>query len=95
MYLTSVNNLTNDEKKFQLGVEETLFKARFCNHTQDFKHPKYKKTLSYQNIYWNSKMVIYHQLINGVLLKHNSSFRLKFYLIKSLNNPNLLNKKSE
>ena len=39
-----VKNLTNDQKKFYHGVTETPFKERFSNHTQDFKHPKYRNS---------------------------------------------------
>ena len=58
--------------------------------------------LSYQIIY--AKMLIYHQLLNGVLLrkcyqKCNYIFvnyvSGKFYISKSLNYPNLLSKKSD
>ena len=49
-------------------------------------------------------MLIYHQLLNGVLLQKCSQKQLnfcksclsvEFYIIKSLNKPDLLNKKSE
>ena len=44
VYRSDVKNLTNDEKKFYLGVTETPFKESFGNHTRDFKHPKYKNS---------------------------------------------------
>ena len=44
VYRADVKNLTNDEKKFYLGVTETPFKERFGNHTQDFKYPKYRNS---------------------------------------------------
>ena len=45
-------------------------------------------------------MLIYHQLLNGVLLQIKLNFcklclSEKFYIIESLNDPNLLNKKTE
>ena len=40
VYRAEVNNLTNDEKKINLGVTVTPFKERFGNHKRDFKHPK-------------------------------------------------------
>ena len=45
MYRADVNNLTNDEKRFYLGVTETPFKERFGNHTWDFKHSKYRNSI--------------------------------------------------
>ena len=44
MYRADVKNLTNDEKKFYLGVTETSFKERFGDHTRDFRHPKYRNS---------------------------------------------------
>ena len=36
MYQVDVKRPTNDEKKFYLGVTETLFKKRFGDRTRDF-----------------------------------------------------------
>ena len=48
----------------------TSFKERFANHIRDFKHPKYRNsTGQLKYTYRNSKMLIYHQLLNGVLLQ--------------------------
>ena len=76
-----------------LGVTEKPFKECFGNHTLDFKTPEIQN-LTYQNMYGNSKMLIYHQLLNGVLLQ-KLCLSEKFYIIKSLNKHNLLSKKFE
>ena len=66
--------------------------------------PNPEIALSYQNMHGNSKMLNNHQLLNGALLQKCYQKQLnicklclseKFYIIKSLNDPNLLNKKSE
>ena len=72
MYRADVKNLINDEKKFYLGVTETPFKERFGNHMRDFKHPKYRNSTELSKYYGNSKMLIYHQLLNGALLQKGS-----------------------
>ena len=41
VYRADVKNLTNDEKRFYLGVAETPFKERIGTHTRDFKDSKY------------------------------------------------------
>ena len=55
MYRADVKNLTNDEKKFCLGVTETPFIERFGNHTRDFEHPKYKNNTELSKHIWELK----------------------------------------
>ena len=103
VYQADAKNLTNDEKKFYLEVTETPFKERFGNHMQDFKHTKYNTELS--KYVWDLKdahvsPVIEWSIVTKVLSKTQLNIcklclSEKFYIIKSLNDPNLLNKKSE
>ena len=105
MYRADVKNLTNDEKKFYLGVTETPFKERFGNHTRDYKHPKYRNSTELSKYIWelkdaNISPVIEWSIVTKVLSKTQLNFcklclSEKFYIIKSLNDPNLLNKKPE
>ena len=44
LFQADVKNYANNEKKFYLGVTKTSFKERFSNHTQDFKHRKYRNS---------------------------------------------------
>ena len=55
VYRADVKNLTNDEKRFYLGVTETPFKERFGNHTRDFKHPKYRNSTELSKYVWELK----------------------------------------
>ena len=48
--------------------------------------PNTKIALSYQNIYGNSKMLIYHQLLNELLLKNVIKNTMRFLEIMSLRN---------
>ena len=55
VYRADVKNVTNDEKKFYLGVTETPFKERFGNHTRDYKHPKYRNSTELSKYIWELK----------------------------------------
>ena len=87
-------NLINDEKWVYFGVTEISFKERFGHHTRETSNTSNEKiALSYQNIYGNSKMLIYYQLLNEVLLQSIIKNTIKclsekFYIIKSLNDLN-------
>ena len=40
---------------FYLGVTEIPFKKGFGNHTQDFKHPKYRNSTELSKYIWELK----------------------------------------
>ena len=83
VYPASAKNPTNDEKMFYLGVTEIPFKERFDNHTRDFNNLKYGNSTELSK-YGNSKMLIYHQFLSGVLLqkcyqKHPNFCKLPYF----------------
>ena len=92
-------------KKFYFGVIEKSFKECFGNHTWDFKHPKHRNWTELSKYIWGLKdvyilPVIEWSIVTKVLSKLQLNFcklclSEKFYIIKSLNDPNILNKKSE
>ena len=77
----------------------------FGNHTRDFKHLKYRNSTELSKYKWklrdaNISPIIEWSIVTKVLSKTQLNFcKLclpeKFYIIKSLNDPNLLSKKSE
>ena len=69
VYRADVKNLTNDEKKFYLGVTETPFKNVLVTTCRTSNIPNIEMVLGYQNMYGNSKTLIYHQLLNGALFE--------------------------
>ena len=99
VYRADVKNLTNDEKKFYLGVTEIPFEERFGNSARNFKTTR--ELLKYV---WGLKdphisPVIEWSIVTRVLSKTQLNFWIlclseKFCRIKTLNDPNLLNKKS-
>ena len=104
VYRADVKNLINDEKKFYLGVTETPFKERFGNHTRDFKHPKYRNSTELSKYVWEFKDAhitsywmehCYKSVIKSTIFFCKLCLSQKFFIIKPLNDPNLLNKKSE
>ena len=92
-------------KKKEWWKKHPLKHERFGNHKRDFKHPKYRNSTELSKYIWklkdaNLSVVTEWSIVRKVLPKTQSNFcKLflfeKFYIIKSLNGPNLLNKKSE
>ena len=92
-------------KKKEWWKKHPLKNERFGNHKRDFKHPKYRNSTELSKYIWklkdaNLSVVTEWSIVRKVLPKTQSNFcKLflfeKFYIIKSLNGPNLLNKKSE
>ena len=78
---------------------------RCGNHMRDFKYPKYRNSTELSKYIWELKDAnispeIEWSIVTKVLSKTQLNFcklclSEKFYIIKSLNDPNLLNKKSE
>ena len=103
VYRADVKNVTNDEKIFYLGVTEIPFKKRFGNHTRNFKHPKQRYSTELSKYIRelkdvNISPVIEQSIVTKVLSKIQINLcklclSEKFYIIKSLNDPNLYNKK--
>ena len=91
--------------KNYLGVTETHFKERFGNHTWHFKHPKYRNSNELSKYIWelidtNISPIIEWSIFRKVLSKtqldvYKLCLPQKLYIIKSLNETNLLNKKAE
>ena len=92
-------------QKFYIEVRETRFKERFGNHWQDFKNSKYRNSTELSKFVWELKdayisPVIEWSIITKVFSKIQLNFYKlclseKFYITKSLTDPNLPNNKSE
>ena len=105
VYRADVKNTTNDETKFYLGVAETPFKERFRNHMKEFKYDKYRNNTELSKYIWklndmNITPIIEWSIVKKVYSKTQLNFcklclSEKLYIMKSINDPNLLNKKSE
>ena len=105
VYRADVKNLTNDERNFYLRFTERPFKECFGNHTRDFNHPRYINSPELSKYVWELKdtyispvtewSIVTKKLSKAQLTFYKLSLFEKFYIIKSLNDPNLLNKNSE
>ena len=105
VYEAQITNNTNDDQKRYLGASETPFKERFSNHKRDFKHKKYEKCTELSKYIWSLKSQgIIPKIkwrivkkVNSVVSSNYCKLCLteKFYIIESLDDKNLLNKKSE
>ena len=55
VYQADVQNDTNNENKFYLGVTETPFKERFRNHEKEFTHKKHRNSTEFSKYIWQLK----------------------------------------
>ena len=105
VYKAIVTNNVDDEKKFYIGLTETDFKQRFNNHTKSFRHRKYSKETELSKYVWNLKdqeksPIVTWSIIKRVKAKATANYcklclTERHYIIKSLDNNQLLNVKSE
>ena len=101
VYQADVQNDTNDEKKFYLGVSETPFKQQFRNHK------KYQNStdLSKSKCIWQLKdanitPIVTWEVVAKAFSDTNINFcklclTEKMFIINALNGSQLLNKNSE
>ena len=98
-----VSNETNNEGKRYLGASETPFKGRFRNHTRKFIHKTYEKCTELSKYIWTLKSYGITPIVTWSFaqrIKTAANFcKLclieSFYIIRSLDDKNVLNKKSE
>ena len=105
IYRANVENYTNDEKKFYYGVSETPFKERFRNHKRDFNHDKYRNSTELSKYIWQlNDLNIIPKITWEIAAIVRSATKIdccklclteKLFIIKSIDNDQLLNKKSE
>ena len=104
IYEAQVTNNINDEDKKYLGAVETSFKERYNNHARDFKHRKYMKYTELSKYIWSLKNQRITPIVKWRIVKKGKSkispnycklcLTEKFFIIKSLDDCNLLNKRS-
>jgi len=105
IYKAVVQNDKDEEKKFYLGLTENSFKERFSNHKKSFRHKGYEKETGLSKYVWelkeqNKSPSIKWSIVKKVNSKPINNFcklclMEKLYIIKSLDNKDMLNKKSE
>ena len=103
-YQVDVRNNTN-EKKFYLGVSETLFKERFRNHKKEFTHKEYRNSTELSKYIWQLKNaniapIVTWKVVTKVFCDTKVNFcklclTEKLSIINAPNDSQLLNKKSE
>ena len=105
VYQADIRNDSNDEKKFYLGVSETPFKEGFRNHKKEFTHKKYWNSTELSKYTWqlndaNITPIVTWKVVAKVFSETKFNFcklclREKVFIIKALNDSQLLNKKSD
>ena len=105
IYRANVTNDANNDKKFYFGLADTLFKERYKNHTWDFKHEKYENSTELVKYIWqlkrsNINFSIKYSIASKVSGNPSSiicqlCLTEKLWIIKFINNEDILNKKSE
>ena len=105
IYRADVENNTNNEQKYYLGLAETTFKERHRNHKKDMNHSKYENSTELAKYIWKLKrdnidFTIKWSIVERVNGNANSKrcnlcLTEKLWIINSINDENCLNKKSE
>ena len=105
IYKAVVQNDKDEETKFYLGLTENSFKERFNNHKKSFKHKRYEKESELSKYIWELKEQNKCPSISWSIVKKVNSKPInnfcklclmeKLFIIKSLDNKDMLNKRSE
>ena len=105
VYRANVENDINDENNFYFGVSETPFKESFRNHKKEFNYAKYRNSTELSKYIWQSKVLNMTPKIsweNPAVIRCEARIDCcklclseKLFIIKSFDNNQLLNKKSE
>ena len=105
VYRADVTNDQTQEQKFYYGISDTPFKERYENHKKSFRHKEYSTETDLAKYCWELKnkgavptvKFSIAKCVKGKSLINNCSLCLseKLFIIRSLNDVNMLNKKSE
>ena len=105
VYRADVTNDQTQEQKFYYGISDTPFKERYENHKKSFRHKEYSTETDLAKYCWELKdkgavptvNFSIAKRVKGKSLINNCSSCLseKLFIIRNLDNVNMLNKKSE
>ena len=105
IYQAEIKNNCDDECKTYIGLAGNTFKERFYGHVKSFKHRKYSKETELSKYIWELKDENKQPLVTWKVLKKinnrlNSKQCIlclseKYYIIKNIDDVNMLNKRSE
>ena len=104
-YRANVENNINDEKKFYFKFSEAPFKERFRNHKKEFNYAKYRNSIELSKYIWQLKDLNMTPTISweiAAVIRGEARIDYcklclteKLFIIKSIDNNQLLNKESE
>ena len=105
VYRADVTNNQTQEQKFYYGISDIPFKEWYENHKKFFRHKEYSTETDLTKYCWELKDKGAVPIVNfsiakrvkGKSLINNCSLCLseKLFIIRNLDNVNILNKKSE
>ena len=105
VYRADVTNDQTQEQKFYYGISDTPFKEWYENHKKSFRHKEYSTETDLAKYCWELKdkgavptvNFSIAKRVKGKSLINNCSLCLseKLFIIRNLDNVNMLNKKSE
>ena len=105
VYRADLENKINDEKIFYFGGPETPFKERFRNHKKEFNYAKYRNSTELSKYIWQLKDLNMTPKISWEIAAvirwaaRTDCCKLclteKLFIIRSFDNNQMLNKKSE
>ena len=105
VYRADIENNSNNEKKYYLGLSETTFKERYRNHKKESNNSKYQNSTELSKYIWKlnrgkTGFTIKWSIVERVNGNANSTrcnlcLTEKLWIINSINDENCLNKKLE
>ena len=105
VYRADVANNKTDQHKYYYGISDTPFKELYENHKTSFKHRSHLTTLDLSKYYWklvdNSAVPTIKfsvtKCVKGNIFINNCNLRLseKAFIIRNLDDANILNKRLE
>ena len=105
VYRADVTNNKNDEHKYYCGISDTPFKERYENHKTSFKHRSHLTASDLPKYYWKLvdkgtvptiKFSIAERVKGNTFINNcNLCLSEKAFIIRNLDDVNMLNKRSE
>ena len=103
VYRADVTNNKTDERKYYYGISDTPFKDRYENHKTSFRHRSHLTASDLSKHYWKLvdngavptiKFSVVKHVSNVTPLLITATYE-KAFIIRNLDDKNMLNKRSE
>ena len=99
LYRAAVTNSKTDEQKYYYSISDTPFKERYENHKTSFRHRSHLTPSGLSKYYWklvdNTFSIAKRVKGNTFINNCNLCLSEKSFIIRNLDDVNMINKRSE